>query len=327
MSERTALVLGATGGIGGETAAALLQSGWRVRALNRQPTLAARNTPHLATVDWVAGDAMRPGDVVAAARGADVIVHGVNPPGYHNWRGLALPMLESTLAAAKASGARVVFPGTVYNFGPDAFPTLTEHSPQNPATRKGKIRVEMEARLKAAAGDGVRTLIVRAGNYFGPRPGNSWLSQGMIRPGRPVRSILYPGRPEAGLAWAYLPDVAATIARLLDGKAGLADFDVFHFGGHWFEEGIAMARAIQRVVGQPTPRIRRFPWPLVYAASPFVETFREMLEMRYLWQQPVRLDNVKLVAFLGAEPHTPLDAALRTTLIGLGCLRGQTPRV
>ena len=50
-------------------------------------------------------------------------------------------MLESSIAAAKASGARLVFPGTVYNFGPDAFPNLNERSPQNPMTRKGKILV------------------------------------------------------------------------------------------------------------------------------------------------------------------------------------------
>jgi len=34
----------------------------------------------------------------------------------------------------------------------------------------------------------------------------------------------------------------------------------------------------------------------------------------------VRLDNARLVAFLGEEPHTPLDRALRMTLRGLGCL-------
>ncbi|MBO0765554.1 MAG: hypothetical protein J2P50_13335, partial [Hyphomicrobiaceae bacterium] len=270
-----------------------------------------------------AGDAMQREHVAAAAQGAAVIVHGVNPPGYRNWRGLALPMLENTIAAASASAARVIFPGTVYNFGPDAFPTLTERSPQNPATRKGKIRVEMEQRLAAASRDGVRTLIVRAGDYFGPHPGNSWFAQALVRPGNPVRSILNPGRPEAGHAWAYLPDVAATIAALLDHEAELAAFDVFHFGGHWFEDGVSMAHAIQRVVGEPRPTIRRFPWAVVYAASPFVTVFREMLELRYLWQRPVKLDNAKLVAFLGAEPHTPLDAAVRATLAGLGCLPRQ----
>ena len=34
----------------------------------------------------------------------------------------------------------------------------------------------------------------------------------------------------------------------------------------------------------------------------------------------VRLDNAKLIAFLGAEPHTPLDAAVRASLVELGCL-------
>jgi nucleoside-diphosphate-sugar epimerase len=328
-TSRTALVLGATGGIGGETAMAFLGKGWRVRGLSRQPQQAARKASHLAGMEWIAGDSMRREDVVAAAQGAAVIVHGVNPRGYRNWRGLALPMLESTIAAAKASGARIVFPGTIYNFGPHAFPTLTERSPQNPATRKGKIRVEMEQRLAAASNDGVCSLVVRAGDYFGPRPGNSWFSQALVRPGRPVRSILYPGRPDAGHAWAYLPDVAAAISSLLHREAELAAFDVFHFGGHWFEQGIGMAHAIQRVVGKPRPPIRRFPWLLAYAASPFVTVFREMLELRYLWQRSVRLENAKLVAFLGAEPHTPIDAAVRATLTGLGCLPGVrgTPRL
>jgi nucleoside-diphosphate-sugar epimerase len=163
----------------------------------------------------------------------------------------------------------------------------------------------------------VRTLIVRAGDFFGPRTGNSWFAQGLIKPGKSVRSILYPGRPDAGHAWAYLPDVAATIAQLLNREAELADFDVFHFGGHWFEPGIEIAHAIQRVVGDPHPAIRRFPWVLAFAASPLVTVFREMLEPCYLWQRPVRLDNTKLIRFLGAEPHTPIDAAVRATLVGL----------
>ena len=323
-NKRTALVLGATGGIGGELTIALLRSGWHVRALHRRPAPASGRAGELADVQWVGGDAMRREDVVAAAHGSEVIVHGVNPPGYRNWRGLALPMLDNSIAAAKASGARLMFPGTVYNFGPDAFPNLSERSPQHPRTRKGRIRVEMEQRLEACSQDGVRSLIVRAGDYFGPRSGNSWFAQGLITPGRPVRAIRYPGRADAGHAWAYLPDLATTVVQLLEREPELADFASFHFGGHWLPAGIEMAHAIQRAVAeaQPPP-IRRFPWALAYATSPFVTVFREMLELRYLWQTPVRLDNAKLVAFLGAETHTPIDTAVRATLIGLGCLPGQ----
>jgi nucleoside-diphosphate-sugar epimerase len=45
-----------------------------------------------------------------------------------------------------------------------------------------------------------------------------------------------------------------------------------------------------------------------------------MREMRYLWREPIRMDNSRLVAVLGKEPHTPLDEAVETTLIGLGSI-------
>lgn len=62
-----------------------------------------------------------------------------------------MPMLDNTIVAATAEAATIVLPGTVYNYGPDAFPILTEESPQHPMTRKGAIRVEMEKRLLNAS--------------------------------------------------------------------------------------------------------------------------------------------------------------------------------
>jgi nucleoside-diphosphate-sugar epimerase len=51
-----------------------------------------------------------------------------------------------------------------------------------------------------------------------------------------------------------------------------------------------------------------------------------MLEMRYLWREPLRMDNSRLVAPLGQEPHTPLDDAVKETLKGLGCLEESNAR-
>ena len=66
--------------------------------------------------------------------------------------------------------------------------------------------------------------------------------------------------------------------------------------------------------------MRPFPWGLMALASPFVPLLRELREMRYLWRQPVRMSNARLLAALGGEPHTPLDEAVRRTLEGMGCL-------
>ena len=51
-----------------------------------------------------------------------------------------------------------------------------------------------------------------------------------------------------------------------------------------------------------------------------MEMPRRCIEMSYLWREPLRMDNSRLVAFLGNEPRTPLDEAVRLTLTGLGCL-------
>lgn len=320
---RKALVLGATGGIGGEVAACLRRSGWAVRALHRNAVRTAARPDH-AGIEWIQGDAMNPADVLAAAQGVELLVHAVNPPGYRRWNELVLPMLDNSLAAAKASGARLLLPGTIYNFGPDAFPEPNEDSPQNPISRKGWIRVEMERRLRAAAADGVRSLIVRAGDFFGPRAANNWFAQ-LVKPGKPVSSISNPGRSGIGHQWAYLPDVAQTMVALVEREDLLEPFAVFHLHGHWDQDGTRMAQAIRRVVGTPGIKVRSFPWWVVTAASPFVPLFRELKEMRHLWQQPVRMGNARLLDVLGHEPHTPLDEAVRATLAGMGCLDG-TPQ-
>ena len=316
VSGKTALVIGATGGVGGAIAERLVAAGWRVRAMNRNPD-AARLTCPLAGLDWVQGDAMVESEVVAAAAGVDVIVHGANPPGYRNWRTLAVPMLASSIAAAKASGARLVFPGNVYNFGPDAFDNANETSPQNPRTRKGKIRVEMENSLRAATAEGARVLIVRCGDFFGPHPGSNWLSQGLVTAGKPITAVRYPGPLEVDHAWAWLPDVAETVLRLLEDPA-LGTFEVFHMRGHT-QTGHALVEALEEAAGRKL-KVGRMPWFAMQAVAPFVEMLREMMEMRYLWDQPVRLDNTRLVNRLGVEPHTPLAEALREALVGMGAL-------
>lgn len=316
-SNRTALVLGATGNIGGEMADRLRTRGWQVRALHRTPAaLTDRDT----RFDWRQGDAMKQEDVVTAARGVDLIVHAVNPPGYRNWGGLVLPMIDNSIAAARASGARLLLPGTVYNYGPGSFPVITETAPQRPLTRKGAIRVEMERRLQAASNQGVRSLIVRAGDFFGASRGNSWFSGVMIKPGKPLRGMFYPGQAGIGHQWAYLPDVAETMMRLIEQEQRLPAFARYHMQGHWDPDGTRMIAALQAVADRPL-KVRAFPWWALPMLGLFSETFRELREMRYLWKQPVRLENAALLNALGDEPHTAWDEAVRTALNRMGAHR------
>src|SRR5690606_14083220 len=117
-------------------------------------------------------------------------------------------------AARHHGGPRIVLPGTIYNYDAATVPVISADTPQRAASRKGVIRVEMEARLRAASGE-APCLIVRAGDFFGPGARSSWFSQAMVRPGHPIRRIVNPARG-GGHSWAYLPDLAETFARLMD---------------------------------------------------------------------------------------------------------------
>lgn len=323
-NQKTALVIGATGSFGAHAVQALIKHGWAIRALARDPVAAVAKLGARTPIEWLQGDAMDRASVVAAAMGAQLIVHAVNPPGYRNWKGTVLPMTENSIAAARASGARLVIPGNVYNFAPGSGANIGEDAPQAPVTRKGAIRAEMERRLRQASEqDGVKVLILRAGDFFGPAAPNSALSWLAQRSRGRLTGVFTPG--PAAHAFAYMPDLGETLARLADAEHRLGAYEVFHFRGQWVEDGQAFGEAMRRAVGDPKLPIRRFPWIVVRLAAPFNETFRELLEMRYLWEQPVGLDNAKLVRFLGEEPHTPLDGALRATLVDMGCLDDGAP--
>jgi uncharacterized protein YbjT (DUF2867 family) len=78
-----ALVLGATGGIGGEMARQLRDAGWEVRALKRGLQQAVEQRDGIA---WMRGDAMNREEVMRAARGARGFARRTEPPAHATGR-------------------------------------------------------------------------------------------------------------------------------------------------------------------------------------------------------------------------------------------------
>jgi nucleoside-diphosphate-sugar epimerase len=142
----------------------------------------------------------------------------------------------------------------------------------------------------------------------------------MVRRNRPVRSVRYPGRFDAGHAWAYLPDVGETVARLLDRESELAPFDAFHIGGHYLPRGVEMAETLRDIARNPKAPIEPVTRTYMRLVGPFEPKYHELLDHRHLWKTSKALDNTKLVSFLGEEPRTDFRAAVRTTLSAMGCM-------
>ncbi len=153
------LVLGANGRLGRALVVAFATAGWRVRAQMRNPQPWQRKIWPNGVEPWFC-DATEAAAVCRAAEGSEVLVNALNPL-YSEWKHNALLLSENALSAARASGALLMFPGNVYNFGKHLPESLHETTLQVGNTNKGQIRITMEAALHAAAGDGVNCVFRR----------------------------------------------------------------------------------------------------------------------------------------------------------------------
>ncbi len=294
------VVLGAKGRFGRAAVAAFHAAGWRVRAL-------ARTNIDSGAAETFTGDAFDATTLVAATRDADVIVNALNPP-YPRWR-YDLPRLSANvIAAAQATGATVMIPGNVYNYGAGMPQRLDERTPQRPTSRKGRLRCEMEQSFARA---GVPTIVLRAGDFIERQKTGNWFDS-HITAKIDRRRLMYPGPLDRVHAWAFLPDMARAMVGLAERRADWARFEEFGFAGYSVSGGELVA-AIESAAGQSL-KVNGLPWPLVRLAGMVVPQFREVAEMSYLWRVSHAIDGSKLARALPEFLPTPLAVAMAEAL-------------
>lgn len=316
------LILGARGRLGLAATRAFAQAGWQVRAQVRP----GATGPAVPGVQWMAA---APGDtptLAAQAQGAQVVVHALNPAYTHKaWREEAPSLMDAAVEVTRALGATLMLPGSVYNYGHEMPPVLREDTPQAAMDFKGRLRIGLEQRLQAATRDGdMRAVVLRAGDFFGSGAG-SWLDQAIAKDLARGR-VIWPGPLDVSRPWAYLPDLARTLVRVAEERHRLQAFDTLHFAGQqvtaqqWVDVLAAVAAEQGWVPDAGKVRVDRLPWPLLRIAGMVMPTYAALADMRYLWSTPHRLDNTRLVALIGSEPHTTFEQAVRRALHDLGLL-------
>ena len=280
---QTVLILGANGKIGAHAQKAFSEAGWRVLRYQRGT------------------------DMAKAAMGADVIVNGLNPPNYHNWSKIIPEITDQVIAAAKASGATVVIPGNVYNFGCQGG-EWTEATPQQPCSRKGKIRKDMEERYRNA---GIKTVILRAGNFIDPDREDDVMT--MIHMKSLAKGkVGIAAKPDVIQSYCYIPDWARAVVALCEKREQLADFEDIPFPG--YSVSATELRAIFENLLSQKLEYARFPWWIISLLSPVWELAREMKEMRYLWETSHWLGRVKFDELIPDFEETPIRDALAASL-------------
>lgn len=297
----TVLILGAKGRFGRAATQAFSTAGWEIRAATR-----AGDTATTACITPVACDVMDRDAVIAAAHGVDVIVHAVHPA-YPDWAQMMPVHTANIIAAGLSSGATVMIVGNVYVFGEEAAEVYDEANAFAPTTRKGALRVTMEAAFEAATAQGLRSVVLRGGDFIERHKSGNWFDTYMTN--KIHKGVFtYPGRTDAVHAWAYLPDMARAMVGLAAKRDTLPAFSSFGFEGYSLT-GDALKAAVARTVGRPLKSVS-FPWWLLRVIGLFNPLVHEVNEMRYLWDRPHRLDGTALAHVLPDFVPTPLDRAM-----------------
>jgi len=304
------LILGAAGRLGYAAGEAFRIAGWRVTSLVRPGAAhrAPRGTKIVETIDRRVA--------VETARGKDVVLHALNPT-FKTWRRMALPHAYAAIEAAETAGATLLFPGNLYNYGAGMPSVIDEATPMAPTTRKGDIRMEIEQRMQEASERGMRTIILRAGDFYGSSRG-AWFDL-VIAKQLARNEITYPGPLDVVHEWAYVPDLAAAMVRLAEARERLGRFETFGFPGHAVT-GRALIDATAKAIGRDSRdlKVRNMQWWMIKALAPFFALPRELSELDYLWQDPHRISGDKLKATIGLVPHTPLETAIKRAVRELG---------
>jgi len=278
------LILGASGKVGRHCAQAFEAAGWSIRRYDRKQ-----------------------GHMTAAAQNCDVIVNGLNPPNYHNWKTIIPQITREVINAAQDSGATVLLPGNVYHFG-DQPGVWSETTPANPISRKGEIRLAMEHEY---ATSGVQTIVLRAGNFIDPNRQGCIMSQVYLRDLRRDRVTL-PGHAETRQAMCYLPDLARAAVALVEKRRTLSQFEDVPFPGHTLS-ALDIKSEVERILKREL-RFVQFPWWMFKITAPFWELAREMNEMQYLWNTDHALSGTRLTQILPDFKVTPVGEVFQSVL-------------
>lgn len=315
MSKRV-IVLGAGGRFGRAAAIEFKKAGWDVTAMTRSGS----PITGLKAALNVGCDVMNRDELIRACMGYDLIVNAVNPP-YEDWAAMLPTITANVIEAARESGATVCIPGNVYVYGNPIPSHLSETTPHSGNTKKGKLRIEMEAAYRDAASDGVRTLILRGGDFIEGKDTGNWF-ESYIAKSAVSGKLTYPGNPNIDHAWAYLPDMARALVELAEKRSEFAAFEEFGFEGFTLKAK-DIANIAEETFNRPV-RISGFPWIAVRIMALFSKSIREVLEMRYLWQQPHGINGKKLAEALPDFEPTPASVAISRALTELASAKQST---
>lgn len=300
------VVLG-TGAIGRAVAEELARRGESVRIVNRSGKM--EEIP--AGVEVIASDLYEPARVREVTRGAMVVYQASQPP-YSEWTEEFPRLQNSIMDGLAGSGAKLVLVENVYMYGDTHGRPMTEDTPHQAHTRKGRVRAEISKAAFIAHREGrLRVTAARGGNFFGPWGIDSTMGARVFYPllqGKPAQLI---GRADLPHTHTYVKDFGKALVLL--GEREEADGQVWHVPSD--QPAISQGELVRMFAEEAgvEPKMRSMGKLMMAIGGLFIPEAKESVEMMYEFEKPFIVDSSKFEKTFGMKA-TPIREAIRETV-------------
>jgi nucleoside-diphosphate-sugar epimerase len=300
------VVLG-TGAIGRAIMDELISRGETVRMVNRSGKMA--EVP--AGVEVVAADLYDQAKVREVTRAAKVVYQAARPE-YHEWPEKFPRLQKSIIDGLVGTGIRLVIVENMYMYGDTNGRPITEDTPGQAHTRKGRVRGEISRAAFAAHQEGrVRITSARGGNFFGPWGIDSTMGARAFYPllrGRPAQLI---GRTDIPHTHTYVKDFGKALVIL--GERAEADGQVWHIPND--QPKMTQGELIRLFAEEAgvEPKISSMGKIMMAIGGLFIPEAKETVEMMSEFEKPYIIDSSKFERTFGMKA-TPMRQAIRETV-------------
>src|SRR5215217_5706637 len=300
------VILG-TGAIGRAIADELVSRGESVRMVNRSGKM--DEVP--SGVEVVASDLYDLTNVREVTRGAKVVYQSAQPR-YSEWTENFPPLQKSIIEGLIGSGAKLVVVENLYMYGDQNGKPMTEDTPYDAHTRKGRVRGELSGAALAAHNEGrVRVTTARGGNFFGPWGIDSTMGGRAFYPllqGKPAQLI---GRTDLPHSHTFIRDFGTALVIL--GEHEKADGQAWHVPND--QPKMTQAELVRMFAEEAgvEPKISSMGKLMMTIGGLFIPEAKETVEMMYEFDKPFIIDSSKFEQAFGMKA-TPMREAMRETV-------------
>jgi len=298
-------ILGAAGAVGRSAGAELRRRGIPFRAIGRdgkklEGAFSGQAEIHAADID-------NPDQTARALEGCDSAIYAVGLP-YPEHKLHPVLMRKAIDAMRRAGVSRMALSSSVYAYGAPQAERVSETHPREPHTRKGRYRQAQEdAALEADGGGGLRSLVLRLPDFYGPHATLSLADQ-VFQGALAGTAANWIGPTDRPREFIFVPDAGPVLLDLLG--RGDSFGQAWNLGGPGTITGREFIDQVYRAAGR-TPKFRSVGAAMLRLAGLFNAELRELVEMLYLAETPVILDDSKLQRHLGEVRKTPYAEGIR----------------